>query len=200
MNLRKFFVSLSALLAAALMSGAVYADEAEDTGAGPYSAAVNHDFKVVVDSFLYFKLGTAAPGTVDEIVFNVTGSNAGSGNAVAGTGGSEGGGVAAVEVRSNAGQVTITEGANATGLTSATTSDSIDFAEIAVSTDDANIPAITLSNAGGNTSTPVLNGASNNTLRKANWTFSYLNNTVVQAGTYGGSAQGGRKTFTASAP
>jgi hypothetical protein len=63
------------------------------------------------------------------------------------------------------------------------------------------LPAPVLTNAGGTPVQPTLN-AGLVTDRTAVWTFSYLNQTVPSAGTYGGAtaARGGRVTYTATMP
>ena len=87
-----------------------------------------------------------------------------------------------------------------TGLQHATLADTIPYSEITTTSSDAvNLQRPVLSNAGGNTSTPVLN-AGNVTNRSATWTYAYANSSVVSAGTYGTSAKGGRVTYTASMP
>jgi hypothetical protein len=157
---------------------------------------------VVVPRFLTFRVGTNS-ATIDQITFTVPGANVGDATPIAGTGGDAGGGSAAnVAVKGNGGQITITESNNGTGtgLQHATLTDTIAFTQITTTSSDAtNLNAPALSNAGGNTATPVLN-SSNVTNRTAVWTFAYANTTIPSAGTYGTSAKGGRVTYTASMP
>jgi hypothetical protein len=198
---------LRAAMATALGAGALLglpanAETKTVTGGGALSAPANLDFAVVVPRFLTFRVGTNS-ATIDLITFTVPGTNVGDSTPIAGTGGDAGGGSAAnVAVKGNGGQITITESNNGTGtgLQHATLTDTISFTEIATASSDAvNLNAPALSNAGGNTATPVLN-ASNVTNRTAVWTYSYLNTTIPSAGTYGTSAKGGRVTYTASMP
>lgn len=181
---------------------AVHAETTTVTGGGALSAPAHLDFAVVVPRFLTFRVGTNG-ATIDLITFTVPGANVGDATPIAGTGGDAGGGSAAnVAVKGNGGQITITESNNGTGtgLQHATLTDTISFTEIATTSSDAvNLNAPALSNAGGNTATPVLN-SSNVTNRTAVWTYSYLNTTIPSAGTYGTSAKGGRVTYTASMP
>ena len=198
---------IRAAVAAALGAGALLglpanAETTTVTGAGALSAPAHLDFSVVIPRFLTFRVGTAS-ATIDQITFTVPGANVGDSTPIAGTGGDAGGGSAAnVVVKGNGGQITITESNNGTGtgLQHATLTDTIAYTQIATTSSDAtNLNAPALSNAGGNTSTPVLN-SSNVTNRTAVWTYSYVNSTIPSAGTYGTSAKGGRVTYTASMP
>jgi hypothetical protein len=198
---------LRAAMATALGAGAFLglpanAETTTATGGGALSAPAHLDFAVVVPRFLTFRVGTNSP-TIDLITFTVPGANVGDATPIAGTGGDAGGGSAAnVAVKGNGGQITITESNNGTGtgLQHATLADTISFTQITTTSSDAvNLNAPALSNAGGNTATPVLN-SSNVTNRAAVWTYSYLNTTIPSAGTYGTSAKGGRVTYTASMP
>jgi hypothetical protein len=198
---------LGAAVAAALGAGVLAALPANAetttvTGAGALSAPAHLDFSVVIPRFLTFRVGTNT-ATIDQITFTVPGANVGDATPIAGTGGDAGGGSAAnVAVKGNGGQITITESNNGTGtgLQHATLTDTIAYTQITTTSSDAtNLNAPALSNAGGNTSTPVLN-AGNVTNRTAVWTYAYANTTIPSAGTYGTSAKGGRVTYTASMP
>jgi hypothetical protein len=190
-----FGVSLAAAIPA-------HAESTTVTGAGALSAPAHLDFSVVIPKFLSFRVGTVG-ATIDQITFTVAAANVGNATPVAGTGGDAGGGSAAnVSVVGNDGQVTITESNNSAGngLQHATLTDTIAYSQITTtSSDTTNLQRPVLSNAGGNTSTPVLN-ASNVTNRTAVWTYAYANTTIPSAGTYGTSAKGGRVTYTASMP
>ena len=193
----------AAAVVLATASTGVMADSTTDTAA-PWSAAVNHDFRIVIPGFLFFRVGTDAAGTVNQITFTATTANVGNGFSIAGTGGEAAGGSGAnVVVRANVGQVTITESNNSGGNglgTGDATDGYISYAEISTNSSDANLPAPTLSNGGGNTSTPVLSSFKT-TNRTAVWTYAYSNNTVPSAGNYGaGGGTGGRVTYTATAP
>lgn len=185
-------ITVAVLATLGLGAGNALADS-QSVGNAPASAAASVDFRVVIPQVLYFRLGSAA--TIDELTFTTTTANVGTAVAIAPTGGDVANGVS-VEVRSNRGQVTLTPTNNVPlGLTNGTPADGyIDLATITVSTSSANIPAPTLSNAGGTTSQPVLNGGKV-TQRTANWTFSYANATLPSAGDYTG-----RVTFTATTP
>jgi len=193
-------VSFGATLAAALPA---QAESTTVTGAGALSAPAHLDFSIVIPRFLSFQVGTAG-ATIDQITFTVPGASVGNSTPVAGTGGNAGGGSAAsVNVVGNGGQITITEANNGggTGLAHATIAGAnISYSQITTtSSDTVNLQNPVLSDAGGNTSTPVLN-AGNVTNRSATWTYAYANTTIPSAGTYGTSAKGGRVTYTAAMP
>ncbi len=134
------------------------------------------------------------------ITFTVPAANVGDGGDIAGTGGDATGGAVNVSVRGNAGQVTITEANNSggTGLDNGAAA-FIPYTEILTGSNAGTLPAPVLSNAGGNTALPTLNGG-NVTNRTAIWTYTYDNTAVYDAGTYGTSTGGGRVTYTASIP
>ena len=188
---------------AAMAAFAAHAETTTVTGAGALSAPAHLDFSVVIPRFLTFRVGTNS-ATIDQITFTVPGANVGDSTPIAGTGGDAGGGSAAnVSVLGNGGQVTITEANNSggTGLAHATLAGTtISYGQITTTSSDAvNLQRPVLSDAGGNTSTPVLN-AGNVTNRSATWTYAYANSTIPSAGTYGTSAKGGRVTYTAAMP
>ncbi len=174
-------------------------DTASDTGAGALSAPVDLDFRVIIPKFLSFRVG-ALGAVVDLIDFTVPAANVGDDTNIAGTGGTPGPGLVDVVLRSNAGQVTITETNNSAGAGLGNGAAAfIPYSEILTATNDGNLPAPTLSDAASNTSSPVLNGG-NVTNRSAQWTYTYDNTAIYDSGTYGTSANGGRVTYTASTP
>ena len=183
------------------------AESGVTTGGGTITADARVDFRIIIPQFLMFRVGTgtntAVDGTIDEITFDYTSNPGAVGTgAPAGsiTGGDAGGSVVNTSVISNGGQITITENNNSggAGLDNGAGS-TISFAEITTNSSSGNLTAPTLSDGGGNTSAPALNilGVTN---RQAQWTFAYANSGVVDAGTYGGSTNGGRVTYTASTP
>jgi hypothetical protein len=97
-------------------------------------------------------------------------------------------------VRSNAGQVTIRATAT-TGLTSG--ANTIALSSIVITSNDSNLPAPLVPNAGLGASVNVSGSTFSNlvTSRAANWTFAYNNAALPSAGIYTGQI-----TFTASAP
>jgi hypothetical protein len=172
-------------------------------GAGSFSASARLDFAIVVPRFLQFQVGTAG-ATVDLISFNVAAANVGSGVAQAGAGGNLGAGTVTVNIKANSGQITITPSNNSggLGLGNGIGGQTIPYTQILTTSSAAGaLPAPALSNAGGTAVTPALS-AGTVTNRSATWSYTYANTTVPNAGTYGtgGTATGGRVTYTASSP
>lgn len=178
-------------------------------------AVARHDFSIVIPAFLYFRVGPGAAfgapadPAIGTITFTTTLANVGTGASIAGTGGDFDPDEATVAVRANRGQVTITEGNNSGGL-GLGTGDGLDgyinYSEISTTATNASLPAPTLSNGGGGTSTPALGrdagvGGLKVTERAGSWRYAYSNNTLPSAGTYGaGGGTGGRVTYTATSP
>lgn len=176
---------------------------ATDTTA-PFAVNARLNFQLVYPLFLRFRVGSVG-ATVNTMTFAVPAASVGSGVPVAPTGGDAGGGAAVnVEVAGNNGQVTITatNSSGGQGIGTGTPSDGrINYNQIATTTSLPQLPAPVLTNAGGTTSQPVLNSTLV-TQRTAVWTYSYLNQTIPSAGTYGGTtvALGGQVTYTATMP
>ncbi len=194
-----FALGMGAALAAAIPA---HAERTTVNGGGALSTDARLDFSIVIPRFLSFRVGTTG-ATIDQITFTVPAANVGDSTPIAGTGGDAGGGTAAnVTVVGNGGQITITENNNGggSGLAHASLAENISYSEISTtSSDAANLQRPVLSDAGGNTSLPVLN-TGDVTNRSAVWTYSYANSAIHSAGTYGTSTKGGRVTYTASMP
>jgi hypothetical protein len=169
---------------------------AQSTGAG---ASVNLDFQIVIPQFIYFQVGTSG-ATIDPIQFAPTATDVATPGAItAGTGGDLTGGRVTLRLVSNAGNIRITENNNSGSAGLGNGSSFISYAQISTATTDPNLPAPTLSDAGGNTSFPVAVG--NITNIQTDWLYTYTNPAAPpEAGTYGGVANGGRVTYTAAIP
>lgn len=195
-------LAIFAATAAALgVAGDVRAMEASDADTtAPYntsvSAAVNVDFRVQIPKFIFFQVGSAGL-TIDELVFAPTVAQVEASTPVSVAG-------LNVTLRSNGGAVTITEGnsSGGTGLGTGVAADGyISYSTItaAVSGADTDLVPPALSDLGGNTSPiPVTSGRVTN--KTAVWTYTYTPVGIPGAGDYGGSANGGRVTFTAATP
>jgi hypothetical protein len=167
------------------------AEANSDFGNGTLRADARLNLRVVIPGFLLFRVGSAG-ATVDTITFDmtscVTGGTCEVGDSTAftsGTGGDSGGSGASVALFSNAGAITITESndtGNGKGLVDGGNSISLD--EISAASSNSSLETPTLSDDGGNTSTPALTGGSNVTVQNAVWTYSYDNTTVPDPGTY----------------
>lgn len=189
---------------ASAMAGEVRAEQPATDTTSPYAVNARLNFRVTYPRFLRFRVG-ATGATVNTLTFSVPAANVGNSAAVSATGGDAGGGTALnVEVVGNNGQVTITatNSGGGLGIGTATASDGrINYNQIATNSSAPQLPAPVLTNAGGTTSQPTLNGTLV-TQRTAVWTYSYLNQTIPSAGSYGGTtlALGGRVTYTATMP
>lgn len=181
-----------------LPAGAMAESNSDNTGPA-YSATARLNLQVVIPSFLYFQVGSTGTGTVDTINFSPTAGQLGSSTPISGTGGNAASGSGAdVVVRGNGGQITIAETNNGGGQgLDAGGNKHISLAEISVDDSaNASLPTPTLSDAGGNTSQPALNGGASQVTNQSNtWVYSYSNTTVPEAGTYDV-----QLTYTASMP
>ena len=178
----------------------------------PRSTSVNLDFTISIDKFIFFRIGDSPwpvqGGTTSAVGFALAPSIPGGPTAPA-TGNNTpvnwsgaapnfavtpSNNVLPVEVRSNAGQVSLRATAT-TPLTSG--ANTIPMSEITVLSSDANLPAPAIPNTGTGVGVNVTGTSFSNlvTLRTANWTFSYANSASRTAGTYNGVV-----TFTASTP
>ncbi len=171
----------------------------------PVSTTARLDFLIDIGKFLFFRVGTAAyptaSGTVDTANLGTLRIPPGAvvpapGNNTTvvwdGTLPSYGSAAVPVEVRSNAGQITL----RATVVTPlASGANTIPYTQITVSSSDAGLPAPPLPNAGAGTTVNVTGTSFANlvTERAAVWTFSYAPATSPPAGTYTGQI-----SFTAS--
>ena len=193
-NMKQFVVTV--LTSMCCLPLGVQAESSSDNSA-PYSAAARLNLRVVIPQFLQFQVGNA--GTIDTITFSPAAGNIGDSTPISGTGGNASSGSgASVLVRGNGGQITITEtnDGGGSGFSDGDT-ENISLSEITVDDSaNASLPTPTLSDAGGNTSQPALNGgASQVTNQSSTWVYSYDNTTTPEAGTYDVQI-----TYTASMP
>lgn len=209
-------LAMAGLIAGALGAG-MTASQAASSTAGPsatvpLSTGVNLDFTIAIDKFIFFRIGNGAwptpGGTPSTVSFVLTPSIppvpttpvAGNNRSVNWNGAAPAfsvtpsGNALPVEVRSNAGQVTLRATATTPLASGAST---IPLSEITIASSDANLPAPQIPNTGTGTAVNVAGTAFANlvTQRTANWTFSYANLASRTAGTYTGQV-----TFTASSP
>jgi hypothetical protein len=200
-NLKNTLV-LSIIVALGSLPQAASADSNSANGASP-SASASLDFRITIPGVLRFQVGTAGTGNVDTIDFAPPAATLGDGTDTQGTGGDLGNGVVTVDLFSNAGQVTISEGNNSggAGLDNGF-GDSIPYTEIVTTSGDAtDFDAPVLSDAGGGESTPTPTSGNNKvTNRKTTWSYAYDNTADYPAGIYGTQSNGGRVTYTAATP
>ncbi|MFM2398544.1 MAG: hypothetical protein RL341_701 [Pseudomonadota bacterium] len=198
-----------ALVAAAAIPGVALAESDITTGAGtPLTASARADFRVTVPKVVYLRVGAGAnladDGTINLIDFVVPAANLGDSSAVAATAasGDLANGVVTARLIGNNGTITFTS--TTTGALGNGAGDTISYGQIntaaAVLTSATALPAPALAD-GATTSTTVAPAAGKVVNRDARWTYTYLNQAVVAAGTYGGvNTNNGRVTYTASMP
>lgn len=204
----KLFLSAVILAATASFSTGAQAESRFVTGtASPLTASANLDFTVTIPKFVYVRIGTgtdrAVNTTVDNLVFTVPAANVGDGTSVAGTGGDLTNGQVTARVTGNNG--TIAFSSTTLGALNNGAGDTISWSQMAVSV-AANTSATALAHptlVDGATTSINLSPTSGTKVTNldARWTFSYLNQNIVAAGTYGGvNAQNGRVTYAVSMP
>lgn len=185
----------ASLLAAALLAAAPLAAQAEsefDSGSGALSASADLDFEIRIPKILLLQVGSL--NSVDEIVFDMTGTPTavGNGNPVAGTGGDATNGTVTARVLGNGGDVTLTAVTAGDALENAD-GDTISYSEIAVSTNNTDLTSPVLDDTVAQTSTVAAAGKIVD--ETAQWTYAYRNSDVVAPGVYTG-----RVTYTAALP
>jgi hypothetical protein len=183
-------------LAVALAVPAIASAESNVVTAG--SANARLDFQITIPRILFLQVGTgtllADNTAVSLMSATVPAANLGDSTPVA-----FGPATIPVRVIGNNGQVTIA--ATTTGALSNGT-DSISFTKIAGSSDSANLPHPGAFVDGGTSATVnVALTGTKLTNQSANWSFTYANDAVVPAGTYGGAnTNNSRVTYTAAMP
>ncbi len=175
---------------------------------GPVAESAKLDFQIEVPKVLFLRIGTGADCTtsanVDLITFNVNAANVGDGSAVAATAasGDLGAGSVTAKVLGNNGIITFdstTQGALQNGSGSTISHNQIVAAATALTSAEVLQHPVLVD--GGTTSIALIPASGRLINRDARWTFSYLNQTIVAPGTYGGvNTNNGRVTYTASMP
>lgn len=205
---KKFILAAVMTSAASFLSTAAQAESRFVTGtASPLTATANLDFTVTIPKFVYVRIGTgtnvANNTNVDNLVFTVPAANVGDGSSVAGTGGDLTGGQVTARVLGNNG--TIAFSSTTLGPLNNGAGDTISWSQMSVAV-AANTTATALVHptlVDGATTSVNLTPTSGTKVTNldARWTFSYLNQNVVAAGTYGGvNTQNGRVTYAVSMP
>ncbi|MGD9889090.1 MAG: hypothetical protein AB7S56_07485 [Halothiobacillaceae bacterium] len=176
------------------------------------STSVNLDFRITLNKFIFFRVGTGAfPNTsavVDTVGFQLQPSipaggvtpNDGNNIGVAWDGQAPSfstqasNNVVPVDVRSNAGQVSI-RASVVNALSNGT--ETIPMSNISVTSSDANLPAPPIPDSGSGAAVNVTATSFGDlvTNRQAEWTFNYGGSGNISSGTYNG-----QLLFTASTP
>jgi len=181
--IQKQTVAAGLLVALGMIPLTGMAESTSANGAGNLSTAARLNLRVTIPRFLHFRVGTV-DATVDRITFTPTDAEVGDGTSIAGLGGDAGGGSGAnVAVRSNGGQITITESNDGGVGGLGTGAGNLSLTEITVTSDNGALGTPALSDAGGNITQPTLNGG-NVTNRTAIWTYAYDNTTTPEGGDY----------------
>lgn len=192
----------------ASVSTVAHAESRFVTGTGtPLTASANLDFTITIPKFVYVRIGTGTNAanntTVDNIVFNVPAANIGDGSPVSGTGGDLTGGQVTARVLGNNG--TIAFSSTTLGPLNNGAGDTISWSQmnVAVASNTTATALVHPTLADGVTTSINLTPTSGTKVTNldARWTFTYRNQNVVPAGTYGGvNAQNGRVTYAVSMP
>jgi hypothetical protein len=210
----------AAVLAAAIAftPGQARAESDFTSGAGALSATARLNFQITIPRFLFLQVGTgtsfADNGAIDTILFDMTATPAAIGNGVAqaGTGGTPGPGAVNARVVGNDFGGAATLSATTLGAMSNGAGSTISWSEIAVASPTAITvvpPAASVLNHPGTLTNPFTDGGATTASltpvgriinQAALWTFSYKNNNVPAAGTYGGAANNGQVAYTIAMP
>jgi hypothetical protein len=207
-NKNRILGAAVALAGISAIPTAAHAESKFVTGTGtPLTASANLDFTITIPKFVYVRIGTgtnmANNTTVDNLVYTVPAANVGDGTAITGTGGDLTGGQVTARVMGNNG--TIAFSSTTLGAMNNGAGDTISWGQmnVAVAT---NTSATALSHptlADGATTSINLTPTSGTKVTNldAKWTFTYKNQNIVPAGTYGGvNTQNGRVTYAVSMP
>jgi hypothetical protein len=174
-------ILLSALASAVVILPSVsIADSQLSYGGAGTSAQANLDFRIVIPSFLYFQVGSA--GTTDRVDYDLSLGpvEPGSGGPITATGGTGDGadGTVSVTLITNAASVSIAaSGADLTGGGALT----LPFSDITATAGGGTIPVPDF----GATISPFAPGGFS---LSDNWSYTYDNTSIYEAGTYNGTA------------
>jgi hypothetical protein len=190
----KQLVTAFLLAAIGISPIATLADSGSDNGSSP-SVAVDLDFRVVIPGVMRFRVGTDAADAVNEVLFEPSVGDIGTGGNVTATTN----GIVTVSIFSNAGLITITptnDTANTLGLTTVA-GDDIPYSEIALEQSNAAFANPPLNNAGGTPTSPTPNLGNGKVTNypSETWSYFYDNDEVYPVGEYTGTV-----TYTATSP
>lgn len=206
MYFTKTFLAVAFLLAVPVLASAE--SQITTDSVTPITTSSRLDFQIEIPKVLFLRVGTGAEyktnTNVDLITFNVNATNVGDGSLVAATtaSGDLGNGSVTARVVGNNGIITLTSttlGALQNG-TGASISHGQIVANVSTLTSVVALAHPALADA-ASTTVSLIPAAGKLINRDARWTFSYLNQNTVVAGTYGGvNTNNSRVTYTASMP
>jgi hypothetical protein len=146
------------------------------------SATARLRLTVVIPRFLSFRIGSRGE-TIDTLTFEPPPEKVGDGSIVSASGGNAAAGSGArVNLRSNAGEITLTA-TNDGGIGGLGSHGAISLADISTLSDTPELAAPALTDAGGSTSRTSVTGG-NVTDLAATWRYEYSNRHAVDSGTY----------------
>jgi hypothetical protein len=201
-------VVVTALVAATVVAtaGTARAESFFVTGAGALSAPTHLDFTIIVPKILFLQVGTGpvapaltANGAINLLTFTVPAANVGDSTVISSTGGDLSSGAAVTaRVVANSGTVTVTT--TTPNMLKDAGTDTISYSQIGlvVATLTSGTAFTPAALSDGAVTTTTIAPTSNVVNQDAKWTFTYKNQNVVAAGTYGTSANQGRVLYTAS--
>ena len=179
------------------------------------TALAHVDFQITIPKFLFLQVGSGssyatgvytANATIDQITWNLTTANVGTGP-IAGTGGVPGpNGTELAALVCNSGNAVTFTSTTAGALNDGAAGDTISYSNITVATAGGTFGTLLAHPllVDGGTTTTTVNGANHVVKADAKWTYSYTNNTVPAGGVYGGGGAAntgnGRVTYTATMP
>lgn len=186
---RRASTTRSAATALLFAASGAYAASNFDTGSpGSLSTSVNLNFSITVPRFVMLRVGS--PASVDTLAFSPTLADLAASTPVLPVGGDAGASDVTVQVRSNAGNVTLT----ATTATADLVSGGL---TVPWSTLSATNPTGTVVPPAFNSGSTLVTASSGIVDQAGTWRYAWTNpaNTIYAAGTYSGTV-----TFTASTP
>lgn len=184
MNLNKLLLTTTAGLGL-LFSQVATADSDLQFGAGA-TATANLDFRIIIPQFVYFQVGSAA-AVVDEVEWDLTGSQPGGNSALPATGGTGDGADGDLTITLITNALTVTLASNTGGGNLVDGGNTIPFSEITVAD-------------GGTITAPAFDGstviATGGVYSQTDtWTYEYLDSVNRAAGNYTGTS-----VYTAATP
>ena len=200
--------AILAVAGAAALPSVAHAESKFVTGtSSPLTASANLDFTITIPKFVYVRIGTGSSmanhTTIDNLTYTVPAANVGDGSSITGTGGDLTAGQVTARVIGNNG--TIAFSSQTAGALSNGAGDTISWSQmdVAVATNTSATALSHPSLADGSTTSINLAPTSGTKVTNldAKWTFTYKNQNVVAAGTYGGvNTNNGRVIYAVSMP
>ncbi len=210
--MKRFHQKATMAAVAIVLAAGAHAESNFKTNTGAQSATANVDFQITIPKILYLQVGTgtlyADNTSINLLTFappaNRVGLGCGTASDCAGAGGDLTGGAVTAVLVSNAASVSINANTSGGVLNDGGTN-TIPYSKINVASAALTSPPVAGSSLwtfpGWDTSATYTPSAGAATNLSAKWTFTYANDTIPRAGTYGGiNVNKGRVEFVATAP